>query len=76
MKFEELDDQQVKAALCLLEFAGIEPTDENARHYLDWEILSFTEDAYGRYCWYADETGNEACVKVDTLEEVDVSDLE
>lgn len=76
MTFEELDEQQLKAALCMLELADIEATEKNARRYLDWEILSFTEDAHGRYCWYMDEDGNEACIRVDTLEEIDVSEYE
>lgn len=76
MTFEELDEQQLKAALYMLELADIEATEKNARRYLDWEILSFTEDPNGQYCWYMDEDGNEACIRVDTLEEIDVSEYE
>ena len=45
MTFDELDEQQTKAALYVLELADIEPTRENARLYLAWDVLSFTEDA-------------------------------
>lgn len=76
MVFEELDEQQRKAALYMLELANIEPTESNARRYLSWDVLSFTEDAHGRYCWYMDEEGNEACIKVDTLEEIDTTEYE
>lgn len=76
MEFEELDSQQNQAAQYLLEFAGVEPTNENVRHYLAWEILSFTEDANGRYAWYMDENGTEACLNVDTLEEMETSEFE
>ena len=34
MTFDELDEQQTKAALYVLELADIEPTRENARLYL------------------------------------------
>ncbi len=70
MNIEDLPDQHMQAALMVLDYAGIEPTHENVRRYLEWEILSFTEDANGHYCWYMDEKGNEACIKVETLEEI------
>ena len=62
MTFDELDEQQTKAALYVLELADIEPTRENARLYLAWDVLSFTEDAQGRYCWYMDDEGNESAL--------------
>ena len=71
MTFDELDEQQTKAALYVLELADIEPTRENA-----WDVLSFTEDAQGRYCWYMDDEGNEACIKVDSLEIIETSEYE
>lgn len=74
--FDELDEQQTKAALYVLELADIEPTRENARLYLAWDVLSFTEDAQGRYCWYMDDEGNEACIKVDSLEIIETSEYE
>lgn len=76
MTFDELDEQQTKAALYVLELADIEPTRENARLYLAWDVLSFTEDAQGRYCWYMDDEGNEACIKVDSLEIIETSEYE
>lgn len=76
MTFDELDEQQTKAALYVLELADIEPTHENARLYLAWDVLSFTEDAQGRYCWYMDDEGNEACIKVDSLEIIETSEYE
>ena len=50
--------------------------NENARLYLAWDVLSFTEDAQGRYCWYMDDEGNEACIKVDSLEIIETSEYE
>lgn len=76
MTFDELDEQQTKAALYVLELADIEPTRENARLYLAWDVLSFTEDAQGRYCWYMDDEGNEACIKVDSLGIIETSEYE
>lgn len=76
MTFDELDEQQTKAALYVLELTDIEPTRENARLYLAWDVLSFTEDAQGRYCWYMDDEGNEACIKVDSLEIIETSEYE
>ena len=70
MKFDELSEQQINAALMVVEYAGIEPTRENVKRYLDWEVLSYTEDGKGHYCWYMDDEGNEICVKVETLEEI------
>lgn len=76
MNVEDLPSQNMKAALMMLDFAGIEPTQENVKRYLEWEILSFTEDANGHYCWYLDEDGNEACIKVETLEEISVEEYD
>ena len=62
MTFDELDEQQTKAALYVLELADIEPTRDNARLYLAWDVLTFTEDAQGRYCWNMDDEGNESAL--------------
>ncbi len=72
---EELSDQERNAAQMALEYANIEPSDTNLRHYLSWEILTFSHDERGHYCWYIDENGNEICIHVETLEEMDVTDF-
>ena len=76
MTFDELDEQQTQAALYEMGLADIEHSSENARLYLAWDVLSFTEDAQGRYCWYMDDEGNEACIKVDSLEIIETSEYE
>lgn len=73
---EELTEQQIRAAKMVLEYADIEPSDTNVRRYLSWDILSFTEDAKGHYCWYMDEEGNEVCIHVETLEEIETSEFD
>lgn len=73
---EELTEQQLRAAKMVLEYADIEPSDTNVRRYLSWDILSFTEDAKGHYCWYMDEEGNEVCIHVETLEEIETSEFD
>lgn len=72
---ENLDKQQITAGRAILEYAGIEPTDENLRRYLLDEVVTFTEDGRGRYVWYMDDDGNEACLHVETLEDIDVSEV-
>lgn len=44
---EELSEQQILAARTVLEYADIEPNDDNLRRYISWEIVTFTEDAKG-----------------------------
>lgn len=73
---EELSEQQILAARTVLECADIEPNDDNLRRYISWEIVTFTEDAKGHYCWYMDDEGNEICIHVETLEEIDTYDFE
>ncbi|MEF2656193.1 MAG: hypothetical protein U0M72_07195 [Eggerthellaceae bacterium] len=73
---EELTEQELNAAKMVLEYADIEPSDTNVRRYLSWDILSFTEDAKGHYCWYMDEEGNEVCIHVETLEEIETSEFD
>ena len=60
---EELSEQQILAARTVLEYADIEPNDDNLRRYISWEIVTFTEDAKGHYCWYMDDEGNEICIQ-------------
>ena len=72
----ELTEQELNAAKMVLEYADIEPSDTNVRRYLSWDILSFTEDAKGHYCWYMDEEGNEVCIHVETLEEIETSEFD
>ena len=74
MTFDELDEQQTKAALYVPEL-DIEPTRENARLYLAWDVLSFTEDAQGRYCCGM-TTKRQANIKVDSLEIIETSEYE
>ena len=69
-KIEELSERELEAAQTVLEYADIEPSHENTKRYLDWEIVTFSEDAAGHYCWYMDDEGNEICIKVETLEEI------
>lgn len=76
MNIEELSQRQKEAALTILEHADLEPSDENIKRYLDWEIISFTEDERGHYCWYMDDNGNEICLHVETLEEIETEDFE
>ena len=76
MNIEELSQRQKEAALPILEYADLEPSDENIKRYLDWEIISFTEDERGHYCWYMDDNGNEICLHVETLEEIETEDFE
>lgn len=76
MNIEELSQRQKEAALTILEYADLEPSDENIKRYLDWEIISFTEDERGHYCWYIDDNGNEICLHVETLEEIETEDFE
>ena len=73
---EELTEQELNAAKMVLEYANIEPSETNVRRYLNWDILSFTEDAKGHYCWYMDEEGNEVCIHVETLEEIETSEFD
>ena len=73
---EELTEQELNAAKMVLEYADIEPNDTNVRRYLSWDIISFTEDAKGHYCWYMDEEGNEVCIHVETLEEIETSEFD
>ena len=73
---EELSEQQILAARTVLEYADIEPNDDNLRRYISWEIVTFTEDAKGHYCRYMDDEGNEICIHVETLEEIDTYDFE
>lgn len=73
---EELTEQELNAAKMVLEYADIEPSDTNVRRYLSWDILSFTKDAKGHYCWYMDEEGNEVCIHVETLEEIETSEFD
>lgn len=73
---EDFTEQQITAAKMVLEYADLKPSDENVKRYLDWEILSFTEDAKGHYCWYMDEGGNELCIKVETLEEIETCEFD
>ncbi len=70
VKIDELSERELNAVLMVLEYADIEPTHENAKRYLDWEIISFSEDNAGHYCWYMDDEGNEICIKVETMEEI------
>lgn len=72
---DELTDQQLLAARTILEYANVEPDEINLRHYLEWEIITFTSDANGNYCWYMDDAGTEICLHVDTLEEMDTEEL-
>lgn len=74
--FEELGERQMAVAKMVLEYADIEPDETNVRRYMARGILSFTEDARGHYCWYMDDDGNEICFKVETMEEIDTSDLD
>lgn len=73
---ETYTERQIEAASMVLEYAGIEPVIENVRKYLNLEVLSFTEDAHGHYCWYMDDDGNEICVNVETMEDIDTSEWE
>lgn len=73
---ENLTERQLEAALMVLEYADIEPTHENLRRYMLDDIVSFTEDEHGHYCWYMDDEGNEICIHVETLTDIDTSDLE
>ena len=72
---EVLDERQLKAALTVLEYADVEPTERTLARYLQDEIVTFTEDECGHYCWYMDDEGNEICLHVETLEEIDTTDL-
>lgn len=74
--FEGLSEQQLQAARMVLEYAGVEPNDDNLRRYINWEIVTFTEDAKGHYCWYMDDEGSEICIHVETLEEIDTYDFD
>ena len=73
---EELSEQQILAARTVLEYADIEPNDDNLRRYISWEIVTFTEDAKGHYCLYLYVEVNEICIHVETLEEIDTYDFE
>lgn len=70
---EQFSEQQLLAARTILEYANIEPNEDNLRRYIDWEIVTFTEDEDGQYCWYMDDEGNEICLHVENLEEIDTS---
>ena len=41
---EELSEQQILAARTVLEYADIEPNDDNLRRYISWEIVSQAKD--------------------------------
>lgn len=69
-------EQELAAIKMVLEYAGIEPTEFNIKRYLADEIISITKDEHGSYCWYIDEAGNELCVRVETLTEIDTSEFE
>lgn len=71
-----LTEQELAAVTMVLEYAGIEPTDFNIRRYFADEVLSITHDEHESYCWYLDEAGNELCVQVETLTEIDTSEFE
>lgn len=73
---ENLSERELEAASMALEYANVEPNETNLRRYMEWDILSFTEDSYGHYCWYMDENGTEICIKVESLEEIDTYDFE
>ena len=72
---DDLTEQQLNVALMVLDYANVEPTERNVRRYLQDEILSFTEEGPSHYCWYMDDEGNEICIHVETLEEIDTTDL-
>lgn len=73
--FENLSEQQLLAARTVLEYANVEPNDTHVRHYINWEIVTFTEDEKGQYCWYMDDDGSEICLHVETLEEIDTTEF-
>ena len=72
---EELTERQIQAAKMILEYVDIEPTDANVRRYVAREVLDFTEDEHGHYCWYMDDEGTELCIHVETLEEIETEDV-
>lgn len=73
---DELTEQQLRAARAILEYVNVEPNDENVKRYIEWEIITFTHDEYGNYCWYMDdEDGTEICLRVETLQEIDTDEI-
>ena len=73
---ENLSERELEAVSMVLEYVNVEPNETNLRRYMEWDILSFTEDSHDHYCWYMDENGTEICIKVETLEEIDTYDFD
>lgn len=70
----KMNEKEIEAAKKILEMVGIEPTEENIVHYQSCDYLTINVSNGVDYCWYFD--GNdEACVRVDTLEEVDAESV-
>ena len=66
-----INEKEFEAALKVLEKVDIDATEENVKHYIDCDYLTFHNRNDGKeYCWYLDCDDNDVCIDIETFEEV------
>lgn len=70
-----INKKELKAALKVLGLVNIDMTEENVKHYMNCDYLTFHDGNDGKeYCWYFDADEKDICIDIESLKEVNVEE--